>query len=177
MFCTAWPAAPCPNCQDSLHNREAPPRGIERKPDIAKIRVRHMLQLRQLPSGPDAHHRPIGVKGAVKRFPLSCAVCGSANHTYKVDEDAARHQQEVREKNNIFAGDSGMVDYFRACARCENNPYARKFSDHFGTYCISRFGSRSAPVAPDLQSATMPRSVATQPDSMSGRRPRMTLVG
>ena len=39
---------------EAAHHREAPPRGIQRKPDIAEIRVRHVLQLRQLPGRPDA---------------------------------------------------------------------------------------------------------------------------
>ena len=41
---------------------------IERKTDIAEIRVRHMLQFRQPPRGQNANHRPPRVKLAIERF-------------------------------------------------------------------------------------------------------------
>src|SRR2546428_10196743 len=50
------------------HDDQTLARRVQRESDVAEIRVRHMLQLRQFPHRPDTHHWPPRVELPVQRF-------------------------------------------------------------------------------------------------------------
>ena len=53
---------------EARHNDQTLARSVEREPDIAKIRMRHMLQFRQIPRRKNPNHRTPRIKLAVQRF-------------------------------------------------------------------------------------------------------------
>ena len=80
------PAPPrlCPDYRGTKRSPAARPR-IEREPDVAEIRVSHMLQFRQLPRRQDPNHRALSHKtcDTAPRFHPPCA--GIVSHTYSVE--------------------------------------------------------------------------------------------
>src|SRR6266851_3010173 len=91
---------------------------VQGEADIAKVGVRDVLELRQLASGPDAHHRAPGVELAVGGFNGFGGMRGAERH---VDgrKNSAGQRQKMRGENHAVFGQAGVLENFRGVAMRE----------------------------------------------------------
>src|SRR5271170_6645024 len=93
-------------------------RGIEREADIAKIRVRHMLKLRQSSRRQDSNHRPPRIELAVERFDFF-HLSRRGEPYVESRKNPAIHRQQVRGEHEILRSKIEMLGNFRRVAMRE----------------------------------------------------------
>src|SRR5260370_42294099 len=78
---------------------QAASRFVQGESDVAKIRVRDVLQLRQRAGRPDTNHRAAGVELAIERLDVGGGL-RFAERNADGRKNAARARQQERLKNN-----------------------------------------------------------------------------
>src|SRR5690242_1261471 len=106
---------PFPKIVETGDENQAAPGRIQNETDVAKIRVRDVLQLRQHPSAPDTNHGPSGIKLTKQSFDfcsrlflIECYVDGG--------ENPARERQQVRREDNLGFTQTRVLKDFRRMA-------------------------------------------------------------
>src|SRR5256885_5169684 len=98
-----------PQIVETGNEDQAAARGIQGKADIAKIRMRDVLQFRQRAGGPDTYHGPPGVKLSKESLDFGASSRLIQRH---VDggENPARERQKVRGEDHLRFAQAGMLE-------------------------------------------------------------------
>src|SRR5882672_297468 len=91
---------------------QAASRFVERESDVAKIRVRDVLQLRQCAGSPDADHGTAGVELAVESLDVRSRL-RLGKRDVNGGKNAARKRQQVCRENNLRLAQTGVFENFR----------------------------------------------------------------
>src|SRR6266436_2949906 len=97
------------------NDHETPAGFVQRKADIAEVRVRDVLQLGQRTRGPDSNHRPSSVRLAIERFDVVCRL-RLAERNVNRGEDSASEREQMSRKNNLRLAQAGVLEDFRRVA-------------------------------------------------------------
>src|SRR5439155_16349618 len=88
---------------------------VQSESDIAKIRVRYVLQFRQRACGPDADHRAASIKAPVQRFDSRSGL-RFAEGDVDGGKDTAGEREQVRGENDLRFAQTSVVESLRRVA-------------------------------------------------------------